>query len=249
MIGAYKMKIRIRLMLLYFISHNVMAISFKEAVSHIIKHDSVEALILKAKAKEDEANSKGSWGDPVLKIAAKNYPEDNLKNDQSPMTGVEFAISQKIALTTKYSRVEEAMNAIAQAYKYEASDQRQTLTKALWEILILKRKIKEELFILNENILWISKILKISKKLYSTGKLSQQAILDIQIRKSEIESDLSNKLYERAQLEDNLSYLIGQEKIDDDSVPWDKLQHVSNSTANLKDFKQLSFEEKINEKK
>lgn len=234
------------LVVLFLISSvDASAITFEEAIKVLDKHESVDSVNFKSKALSEEAELKGSWGDPKFKIAAKNFPKDSLKDDQTPMTGIEFGISQKIALTTKYGNIEDAFKSLSNAYQFEAEDKKEALTKAFWEILIIKRKVSEELEILKENNTWISKILKVSKRLYSTGKTSQQALLDIQIRKSEIESELNNKKYELSQIDDRLKYLIGTSDIEAASVPWKSLK---TNSGKLKDNKELSLKEKLKAK-
>ena len=228
-----------------FVSLNANAITFNEAVEALKKHESIEAVSFKSKALGEEAELKGSWGDPKFKIAAKNFPKDTLEKDQTPMTGIEFGVSQKIALTTKYGNIEDAFSSLSKAYQFEADDRKEALTKGLWEILIIKRKVTDELSILNENNSWISKILKVSKRLYSTGKTSQQALLDIQIRKSEIEGEISNKKYELSQIKDRLNYFIGTADIKESSIPWNSLNP---GTKQIKDNKELSFKEKLRAK-
>lgn len=231
--------------LLFISSIEAKAITFERAIKVLQSHESVDSLRFKSKALSEEAELKGSWGDPKFKIAAKNFPKSSLKDDQTPMTGIEFGISQKFALTTKYENIEDALRSLSNAYQFEANDKKEALTKAFWEILIIKRKVSEELEILNENNTWISKILKISKRLYSTGKTSQQALLDIQIRKSEIESELNNKKYELSQIDDRLNYLIGTSEIEIGSIPWKSLKFNSEK---LKDNKELSLKEKLKAK-
>lgn len=235
-----------KLSLIFFIiSMNANALTFKEAIQKLEKHESVESALYKSKATIEVAESKGSWGDPMLKIAAKNYPVDTLKNDQSPMTGIEFGISQKFSLTTKYGNIEDAFLSLSKAYKYDATDRKELLTKALWEIIILKKQMKEELKILKENQIWINKTLKVSKKLYANGKTSQQAILDIQIRKSELESEVNNKGFELDQLSDKVNYLIGSSEIIDSSIPW---KILTDSPKKLIDNRELSLKEKLKSK-
>tara|TARA_R110002072_G_scaffold64203_2_gene159167 strand:+ start:4990 stop:6219 length:1230 start_codon:yes stop_codon:yes gene_type:complete len=237
--------IKVFVVLLLIVSLDASAITFNEAIKTLQSHESIESVTFKSKALSEEAELKGSWGDPKFKIAAKNFPKSSLEKDQTPMTGIEFGISQKIALTTKYGNIEDAFKSLSIAYQFDANDKKEALTKGLWEILIIKRKVSEELSILNENKTWISKILKVSKRLYSTGKTSQQALLDIQIRKSEIESEINNKKYELAQIDDRLKYLIGNTSVDADSVPWSSLKSESKK---IKDNKELSLREKLKAK-
>lgn len=74
------------------------AITFSEAIKKLEKHESFDTVMSKSRALSEEAELKGSWGDPKIKMAAKNFPKNNLKDDQTSMTGVEFGVSQKIAL-------------------------------------------------------------------------------------------------------------------------------------------------------
>ena len=230
---------------LFFLSLSTYAITFDDAVKALKRHESVEAVNFKSKALGEEAELKGSWGDPKFKIAAKNFPKDTLEKDQTPMTGIEFGVSQKISLTTKYGNIEDAFKSLSSAYEFDAKDKEEALTKGLWEILIVKRKVSDELSILSENNTWITKILKVSKRLYSTGKTSQQALLDIQIRKSEIESEISNKKYDLSQIDDRLNYLVGSESIDANSIPWKSLKSEAKVVT---DNKELSFKEKLKAK-
>ena len=221
------------------------AITFHQATRAIEKHESVELIIHKSRASFEEAFIKGSWGDPQFKVMAKNFPRDTLDQNQTPMTGIEFGLWQKIALTRKYKNLKESSKSLSRAYAYEANDKKQTLIKALWEVLILKRKISEELTILNENKKWISRILKVSKKLYANGKTSQQAILDIQMRKSEIESEMSNKNFELSQTNNQIKYLTGHSHIEQKSIPWKILKNASLKSL---DHRELSLREKLKSK-
>lgn len=236
-----------KVLLLSFLTSSAFAMSFNEAVEALSKHSRVQTIQGLSKSTLSTGGTKGSWGDPTFKLAAKNFPKDSLKNDETPMTGVEFGISQKISMTNKYGNIQEAFNNLSKSYDYEAKDIKRNLTKSLWEILILKRKIKEEKDILNENLLWLSKILKVSKKLYINGKTSQQAILDIEIRKSEIEMELNSREYDLLKIKDGLSYLLGKntEGISEKSIPW-KILNLKSKKIN--DFKELSLKSKVHAK-
>ena len=224
---------------------NAKAITFEEALLVLQKHESVESALFKYKASSEKAKLKGSWGDPNFKIAAKNFPVDTLSYNQTPMTGIEFGISQKVPLTTKYGKIKSAFDSLSQAYHYEAKDKKEKLTKSFWEILILKRKISEELSILKDDSLWIEKILKVSSRLYETGKVSQQALLELQIRKAEIERDINNKNYEHSQIDDKLIYLIGNTKIEKQSIPWSSLRAGVTETV---DYRDLGLQKKLKAK-
>lgn len=226
----------------YFFSFSVNALTFQDAVKVLRSHESIQVLDLKSKAIKEGSRLKGSWGDPKLKISAKNFPSDTLKDDQTPMTGIEFGISQKIALTTKYRNLKTSAEFLSSSVDFQAKDQFEVLLKEFWSLLIENRKIGREHRILNENLQWLDKILKVSKRLYSTGKISQQAILDIQIRRSEVESLINNKKFEKSQVLDQLMFFIGTADFDFNTVPWKELEEVHQSGEKLsEDNKELAL--------
>ena len=218
---------------------------FSEAVSILGNHHKVERDIYSSKAIKEVGGIKGSWGDPKIKLSAKNFPKDSLKDDETPMTGIGLDLSQKISLSTKYGNIKKSYLSMAKAKLFGARNIKEKFLQELWSISIIERRLMRELVILKENFSWINKILKVSKRLYANGKASQQALLDIQIRKSELESELSNKVYEREQLLDRLGYLLGQEAntFNFKSVPWKLLK--GQTKGKLNDFKELSLKEKL----
>ncbi len=242
-----KNKLMIILSMIFF-SLNTSAISFKEVVDSFGSHEGVEFITRKAYSIKKDSQAKGSWGDPIFKVAAKNYPKNSLKNDVSPMTGIEFGVSQKISLTTKYGNIKKHLSSISKSIHLKAKDKKEILTKSLWEVVITRKKVQEEVSILKENLNWIIKILKVSKRLYANGKNSQQAVLDIQIRRSEIESSLSNKHYEILQLDDKLLYLIRNKKtrLNYNTIPWGIL---TSKKSQKKDYRELSLKEIVRAKK
>lgn len=97
------------------ISISANAASFKDLVKNLDKHDQVLKARKLADALKHKARVSGSWGDPVFKLAAKNFPVDSLKDNETPMTGVEFGLAQKIALSTKYGNQRNAQESMARA--------------------------------------------------------------------------------------------------------------------------------------
>lgn len=236
------------LIILMLLPMNSYALEFSEAISIIGQHSQVESEVFTSKAIKEVGGIKGSWGDPKIKLSAKNFPKDSLEDDQTPMTGIGLDLSQKISLSTKYGNINRSYESMSKAKLLGARNKKERLLQELWSISIKEKRLVNEISILKENFSWINKILKVSKRLYANGKASQQALLDIQIRKSELESELSNKVYEKEQLLDNLGYLLGQKAntFNFKSVPWKVLEEKT--TGKLNDFKELSLEENLRAK-
>ena len=174
-------------------SHSGWSYTFTEAIKGIDEHNSVSSLSNMASAMGEMANAKGSWGDPKLKLAAKNYPTNTLKDNETPMTGIEVGLAQKVSLTPKHGFLKDAMMAISDSKNMDVEQTKRKLRKVFWTLSIKLKQAKEDLEILKENLSWVKGMLRVSKKRYTNGKISQQALLDLQIRKSEIESMIINK--------------------------------------------------------
>ncbi|MBT6324844.1 MAG: TolC family protein [Bdellovibrionales bacterium] len=230
--------------LLILISCDVFAFTFKDSIKKLDNHNKVLEITNRAKASLEEGREKGSWGDPKLKILAKNFPIKNLKYDQSGMTGVEIWVSQNIPLSSKYKKREEIYRSSSNAYILDSQDMKNFLAKELWMYLIINREIKEKKQILKENLKWIIENIQVSRKLYSNGKISQQAILELEIRKSELEVRISNKRFELDQVSENVFYLLGYkiDAIDQSTIPWNIL---NKENLNIKDHRELALQKRI----
>ena len=222
-------------------------ITFSQALQRLKSHNSLKVLEESSLAQRAKVDSGSSLGDSRFKISAKNFPRDTFRNDQSPMTGMEFAISQKLAISSKYLHLEDSLEAEAKAATYRASDFAMQLRRYLWQILIEKEQLNKDLQISKENLAWLENISKVSKKLYSNGKISQQALLEFEIRKAEVESTLQRQKISIEQLSRKLMYLVEASSIDGQSIPWQSLS-IETDTNRSKDVKELSFQENLKAK-
>ncbi|MBE8221591.1 MAG: TolC family protein [Bdellovibrionales bacterium] len=246
---SFNKKIIIIISLVFFPSY-IFAITFKKAVLIIDKHPSISAIKHDANALKYLSSIKGSTGDPVFSIAAKNFLIKSFRTDKFPMTGLEVGVSKKIPLSTKYSNQKYAILAKAKAKFLESKNHKQKLLKKLWIFLIQKKRIEKEKFIITKNLLWIKNMLRVSQKLYSNGKLSQPALFDIQIRKAELETQISNNQFSYNQILNKIGYLLNFKKqsIISKSIPWNILYKVSAKSIK-KDYKKMRLQSLVLENK
>ncbi len=196
---------------------------FVKLLEKIETHDLVQSQLNKVKSIQENAKKLGSWGDPKLSVAAINFPQDSLAQDESMMTGFQFGLAQKISLSGKYGKLEDAQLEVAKSQKAMTSQLKREFTKTLWILSIAKERLVKEEVILKENLAWIKSNLKITKRLYSTGKVPQQAVLDIQIRKSDLRAQLEQNHYSQKSLRHQLSVLLSVREVTDvdlNSIPW-----------------------------
>ncbi len=215
-------------------------LSFNEAQKRVLAHELLQASRHRAQALEGRAQVDGAWGDPVLSIGANNLPIDhNFKRDVTPMTGISFGIAQKIPLGARIANKEEASLARAKKAGTDGELLGHQLMARLWINLISIRRMERDLNYLSENERWLESMVKVSKKLYSNGKITQQALLDIQIRHNQVLAQQSEKRSTLKSLRADQAFLLGENKsIDLKTVPWKKLTLVNED----RDLKASSLE-------
>ena len=236
-------------LILFIVADMAFGLSFNEAISRIENHEQVKSLSMQSQSLDERAKAAASWGDPMVKLAAKNFPKDSFKDDQTPMTGIELSISQKIPLTNKRSHLENSSTQAGKAMYWESIQTKKKLYRLLWNHAITLRKLKEQKTIIEENLQWIAKIIAVSKNLYANGKVSQQAILDLQIRKSELRSSLVEINFAIESENNNLMYLVGDipSPLDLSSVPWMFLK-FDTQKSNSQDTRELSLSSSLEAK-
>ena len=235
------------LFLLFIFNFNVQAESFNELLLRLNEHDLLKSAIEKASSLEENARSLGSWGDPNVSIAALNFPADSLKQNESMMTGIQFSLSQKISLSGKYGAIEESQLAAARGQINEVSHLKRTFIKKLWELSIFNEKLINEHKVLLENYDWIDNNLKVTKRLYSTGKVPQQAVLDIQIRKSELKTQIDQNSFTQESLKYQFRVLLNSKdniELDLSSVPWKLLDDWKRGNED-NDYKEKSLKSNV----
>lgn len=238
------------ILLLLFFSKLALSYSFREAVKSIEEHPAIYQTLSEANSLEGEGREKGSWGDPEVGIKARNLPiETNGESfplDASPMSGIEYSLAQKFALSNKYSKVQNSFKLSAKAKRLDSVRQKKSMVATLWNLAILKRRYLKDREIYQENSVFLADMLKITNRLYVNGKVGQQAVLELQIRKSELDAELSNIKHQLAQVERSLAYFVkgGSGELDLDTVPWSLVDRKSKAQYGP-DERELSLESQL----
>ncbi len=209
------------------ISFSTHAKSFDELIKEIDQHSQIQSVKNERQSVFEEGKAKSKWAEPQLRLDAANFPSENIRMRQSPMTSMGVTLSQKVPLTTKYSNIDRSYGFLAKNKGYKAKILRRNIILGLWNHAIDKDKIARSTKVLKENFLWIENMINTSSKLYSMGKISQQAILDLKIRKSQIHSDVVTREISLNKLNKTLGKLLDipdrEIILDLESVKWLKL--------------------------
>jgi len=221
--------------------------SFEELTQRLESHELLKSQLSKVEAMQEKARQSGSWGDPMLSVSAVNFPVESLSRNESMMTGIQFGLSQKLSISGKYGKLEESAIQQAKTQKAQTMQLSREFLKGIWEFGIQKERLVNEYKVLKGNYDWIENHLKITKRLYSTGKVPQQAVLDIQIRKSELKSQIDQNKYSQESLKSQLSVLLSSEKtldIDLGTIPWKLLNSWQKSKSD-QDYHELALKHNL----
>ena len=193
--------------------------TFAEVVERLANHPAVVAFDSQASAQLAASQRLASWGDPMLKVASKN------------LVNIELGVSQTIPLTSKYRSLSEMGKALHQKANHNAEHNKRLLVKRLWQIVIAMRELTTSRVILEENRGWLIKALRISRQLYANAKLEQRAVLALQIRQSELDSQLSSNHRATQEQLAGLSYLVSEQVVSIVAeIPWSIL--TTDNTSN-----------------
>lgn len=233
----------------------LLAYSFHEAIDNLGHHPSLQPVKTQVLLFKEQGKAAESWGRPVLKASARNLIGERMSSLQNASSSVmspatmmrlfEVQISQKFPLTSIYRKKKQAYRYKREAQNHTFEDQKRKLIKGLWVVLITSRRLKEEIQILQENLDWIASNIAISEKLYTSGVISQQALLAMQIRKSELEATLQSKQFELKKQDEQWQYLVDLKgALDPSSIPWNFLE-VKAIRQDLKDHQELALKANI----
>ncbi|MDA8793052.1 TolC family protein [Bacteriovoracaceae bacterium] len=221
--------------------------SFHELANRLNNHDLLTSNMNKVKAMQEGSKQAGSWGDPKLSISAMNYPQDSLSPNESMMTGIQFGLSQKLSLSGKHGKLKKFKQLKAKSFSEQSKQLKRDFLNQLWQICIEKEMIVGQIKVLKENLDWVNNNLIITKRLYSTGDVPQQAVLDVQIRKSELSSQINQNKYKLESLKYKTSALLSAENdldVDMQTIPWEILDNW-NHQKGIKDYRKSSLESNL----
>ncbi|HAZ14666.1 MAG: hypothetical protein A2X86_06260 [Bdellovibrionales bacterium GWA2_49_15] len=150
----------------------------------------LEAAKYEADAKEAEIGPKGSYEDPMLEIAATNYPSDTLSAGEFGMTGNELSITQKIPFPGKLTKLRNAarfeFESKSSTYGQMRLDLIREVRIAFWELFLVYKK-KD---ILGEQISLVGQLVSVMRSKYTLGKASQAELLAMQAEEGNLKDEL-----------------------------------------------------------
>jgi len=191
----------------------------------------LKAAELRYKAFEAKVPQAGSLPDPMLKAVASNLPIDSWSFDQSPMSGVELMLTQKIPFPGKLGLAKKTARSVAQKTKegYKSTENfiLSELKRNYYQLYLLQKSIE----ITQKNKLLIEDFARIASTKYSVGKGVQQDVLKAQVEVSKMIDRLISLEEMRKIVQAKINILLNRN-------PQDSLGEVSDLT-----FREFNYSE------
>jgi len=146
----------------------------------------LSAAKLRYEAFEARVPQAGAWPDPMFKVALSNVPTDSWSMDQTPMSGIELALTQKIPFPGKLGLKKNATQSLAQKAKKEYESTRDFVISELKQNYYRLYLLEKSIEITERNKVLLEDFAKIASTRYSVGKGVQQDVLKAQVEVSKM---------------------------------------------------------------
>ncbi len=150
----------------------------------------ISAARLRYEAFEARVPQVGTWPDPMAKATVSNVPTDSWSMDRTPMSGIEFMVTQNIPFPGKLGLKKNAARNLAKKaiQDYESSKDFviSELKQNYYQLYLLQKSIE----ITQKNKVLLQDFAKIASTRYSVGKGLQQDVLKAQVEVSKMTDKL-----------------------------------------------------------
>jgi len=132
------------------------------------------------------------WSDPVFAVEYSNVPWDSWALGESPMSGVQFKVLQKLTLPGKNERRSRAARGETKIKRWELQERRNQLRasvkRSYWSLALVR-----ELRNINDrHIELVGQLIATVQVKYQVGKVGQHDLLTLEVLKKKLEDDLGD---------------------------------------------------------
>jgi outer membrane protein TolC len=152
----------------------------------------LQALRQRSAELEQLAEVADNWDDPRLSVDYMNAPVDSLVLDESPMSGLQFKLSQRLPRPGWTGAVRELADARVQASRHETAEAELRLRRQVetlyWQ-LALTRGLRR---ITGEHIARTGELLRAVRARYEVGRAGQNTVLRLTVLRDRLRDDLGD---------------------------------------------------------
>ncbi|MBI2646254.1 MAG: TolC family protein [Deltaproteobacteria bacterium] len=220
-------------------------LKLKELIEEALEHNpSKKAAQYDAESQKAQIGPSGSYDDPMIAFAAKDYPVDTLSPRRFGMTGNEVSVAQKVPFPGKLTKMRSATR---KEYESKDSNFNQTqlqvirdVKQAYYELFLAYKK--HEIVVEQKKL--IRQLIAVVRSRYSVGKVPQAELLNFQIEGGKLTGELLESEREVKVKMANLGYVLGREG----GKLIGKPEELTKTHFNLKKFTQTQVLQKALER-
>lgn len=168
----------------------------------------ISAARLRYEAFEARVPQVGSWPDPMAKATVSNVPTDSWSMNRTPMSGLEFMVTQNIPFPGKLGLKKNAARNLAKKATKDYESAKDFVISELkqnyYQLYLLHKSIE----ITQKNKVLLQDFAKIASTRYSVGKGVQQDVLKAQVEVSKMTDKLISQQEMRKMVQAKMNILL-----------------------------------------
>lgn len=190
-------------------------LTLKEVIAEALEHNPMwRAQRFEVQSKKAEIGPAGSYDDPMIAFAARDYPVASFSRKEHGMTGDEISLTQKIPFPGKLTKLRAAAEKEYHSQEKQYEQLKWNLirdVKLAYYSLFLALK---EQALLKEQKNFIKQLIVVSRNKYTVGKLSQAELLSFQTEEAKLIGELLSNENEIFARKATLKTLLGKSSLD-----------------------------------
>ncbi len=164
----------------------------------------------RAEAAQARIPQAGSLEDPRIGFRASNFPTSNLGLNNTPMTGLDLTLAQKIPFPGKRSLRKKAEQSMATATSSLYAESQNQLRFQVSETYYQLYRTDQVTRVVRDNLSLLDKLAKTAETRYSAGEASGPDVFRAQTFRSQLEKDLLALRQERKSLTARMNTLVNR---------------------------------------
>ena len=148
--------------------------------------------------------------DPVLSFAFSNYPVDSYASDESPMTGNEVRLDQRLPYPGKLGSKKEMVARDAAWFQGQYEDARFELTRKIKDAYYMLYAVDRAIDTVTNNLVLLDDLARLAETRYQVGKAKQSDVLKIHLEKTSQRDRLIQLERQRVTVQGNLNSLANR---------------------------------------
>lgn len=179
----------------------------REAVE---RNPNIEAMRARTRELTELADVASTWNDPSLSVGYLNAPVDSFRIDESPMSGVQFRLQQKLPEWgwTRASRaVAERQVERSRHARAEAESQLRRSVETLYWNLALSRQLER---VTEAHVARTVELVRAVRARYEVGRAGQNALLRLEVLEQRLRDDLGDYVQAQRNLSAGLARALAR---------------------------------------